>query len=44
MRYFQPYDLDRQPNIRAYLTRIGARPAYQRAMAMGDPGMKLLLS
>jgi glutathione S-transferase len=44
MRYFQPYDLGRCPNIRAYLARIGARPAYQRAMAKGDPGMKLLLS
>ena len=44
MRYFQSYDLDRLPNIRAYLARIGARPAYQRAMAKGDPGMALLLS
>jgi len=44
MRYFQPYDLGRLPNIRRYLTRVGARPAYQRAMAKGDPGMKLLLT
>jgi glutathione S-transferase len=44
MRYFQPYDLGPFPNIRNYLARIGARPAYQRAMAKGDPGMKLLLS
>lgn len=44
MRYFQPVDLAPYPNIRAYLERIGARPAYQRAMAKGDPGMKLLLS
>jgi glutathione S-transferase len=43
MRYFQPYDLGRLPNIRAYLARIAARPAYQRAMAKGDPGMALLL-
>jgi glutathione S-transferase len=43
MRYFQPYDLGRLPNIRRYLARVGARPAYQRAMAKGDPGMKLLL-
>ena len=28
------------PNIRAYLQRIGARPAYQRAMEKGDAGMK----
>ena len=44
MRYFQPYDLGRLPNIRAYLARIAARPAYRRAMAKGDPGMALLLS
>ncbi|WP_316163377.1 glutathione S-transferase family protein [Bradyrhizobium sp. SZCCHNRI20481] len=44
MRYFLPYDLAPFPNIRAYLARIGARPAYQRAMAKGDPGMALLLS
>jgi glutathione S-transferase len=44
MRYFQPYDLVPFPNIRAYLARIAARPAYQRAMAKGDPGMALLLT
>jgi glutathione S-transferase len=44
MRYFQPYDLKRCPNILAYLARIGARPAYRRAMEMGDPGMALLLT
>ncbi|GLH81672.1 glutathione S-transferase [Bradyrhizobium sp. SSBR45G] len=44
MRYFLPYDLAPFPNIRSYLARIGARPAYQRAMAKGDPGMALLLS
>jgi glutathione S-transferase len=44
MRYFQPYDLARRPNIRNYLARIGARPAYRRAMEKGDPGMALLLS
>ena len=43
MRYFQPYDLKRRPNIIAYLARIGARPAYRRAMEKGDPGMALLL-
>jgi glutathione S-transferase len=43
MRYFLPYDLARLPNLRKYLRRIGARPAYQRAMAKGDPGMALLL-
>lgn len=44
MRYFQPYDLSRCPNIVKYLARIGARPAYRRAMEKGDPGMALLLS
>lgn len=43
MRYFQPYDLKRCPSIMAYLARIGARPAYRRAMEKGDPGMTLLL-
>lgn len=44
MRYFQPYDLTRCPNVVKYLARIGARPAYRRAMEKGDPGMALLLS
>jgi glutathione S-transferase len=37
MRLFQPLDLGPYPNIRACLQRIGQRPAYQRAMAKGDP-------
>jgi glutathione S-transferase len=32
--------LSDSPNLRAYLKRIGGRPAYQRAMKMGDPEMK----
>ena len=44
MRYFQPYDLKRCPNVVAYLARIGARPTYRRAMEKGDPGMALLLN
>jgi glutathione S-transferase len=44
MRYFLPYDLKRCPNIISYLARIGARPAYRRAMEKGDPGMALLLT
>ena len=43
MRYFLPYDLARLPSLRAYLKRIGERPAYRRAMEKGDPGMALLL-
>ena len=34
----------RCPNIVRYLARIGARPAYRRAMEKGDPGMALLLT
>jgi glutathione S-transferase len=44
MRYFQPYDLSRCPNVIKYLGRIAARPAYRRAMDKGDPGMALLLT
>lgn len=44
MRHFLPYDLSPYPQIQAYLQRIGARPAYQRAMQKGDPGMELLLA
>ncbi|MDA9435008.1 glutathione S-transferase family protein [Bradyrhizobium sp. CCBAU 51627] len=44
MRYFQPYDLSRCPNVVSYLGRVGARPAYGRAMKKGDPGMALLLN
>ena len=43
MRSFTAYDLRPYPNILAYLRRIGARAAYQRAMRKGDPGMALLL-
>lgn len=43
MRSFHPLDLAPWPAIRAYLQRVAARPAYQRAMAKGDPGMALLL-
>ena len=44
MRYFQPYDLSRCPNVVKYLGRVSARAAYRRAMEKGDPGMALLLS
>ena len=37
MRRFKPYDLSPWPNILAYLQRIGARRAYQRAMRKADP-------
>ncbi len=44
MRVFAPRDLTPYPNIRAYLQRIGARPAYQRAMAKADPGLPPMLT
>jgi len=44
MRMFAPRDLTPNPNIRAYLGRIGERPAYQRAMQKADPGVPRLLA
>ena len=44
MRLFQPVDLRPYPNILAYLQRIGARPAYRRAMAKGDPDLAPMLT
>ena len=44
MRLFSPYDLTPYPAILAYLQRIGARPAYRRAMAKGDPDLTPLLT
>jgi|SRR5580658_10214400 glutathione S-transferase len=43
MRAFAPHDLAPHPNIRAYLQKIGQRPAYRRAMAKGDPNMTPML-
>lgn len=43
MRLFQPLDLAPCPHLRAYLQRIGERPAYRRAMAKGDPGFVPML-
>ena len=44
MRVFAPWDLSPFPHIRAYLKRIGERPAYQRAMKKGDPDMRPMLT
>jgi glutathione S-transferase len=44
MRLFQAIDLAPYPNIRAYLQRIGERPAYRRAMIKGDPDLTPMLS
>jgi glutathione S-transferase len=43
LRTFMPRDLAAFPNIRAYLKRIGERPAYRRAMAKGDPDLTPML-
>ena len=43
MRKFMPLDLSPYAQIRAYLQRIGQRPAYQRAMHRGDPGFTPML-
>jgi glutathione S-transferase len=43
LRAFTPRDLAAFPNIRAYLKRIGERPAYRRAMAKGDPDLTPML-
>ncbi len=42
-RAFRDISIDAFPNLKAYLKRIGERPAYQRAMAKGDPGMTPML-
>jgi glutathione S-transferase len=44
MRIFAPRDMTPYPNIRAYLSRIGERPAFRRAMAKADPGFKVPLA
>ena len=44
MRLFQPIDLRPYPGIRAYLQRIGERPAYRRAMASSDPDLEPMLA
>lgn len=43
-RAFRGTKLEGYPNITAYLARIGARPAYQRAMAKAEPGMTPMLT
>lgn len=44
-RYWGPQiGLEKYPNIVRWMQDCGKRPAYQRAMAKGDPEMKLLLT
>ncbi|WP_108787966.1 glutathione S-transferase N-terminal domain-containing protein [Erythrobacter sp. Alg231-14] len=37
-RAFNDMSIDHMPNLKAYLKRIGARDAYQRAIAAAEPG------
>jgi len=43
MRLFAPRDIAGYPNVLAYLQKIAARPAFQRAMAKADPGFAVPL-
>ena len=43
-RLFVPMDLSPYPNILAYLQRLAARPAFQRAMSKADPGLEIKLT
>ncbi len=43
-RAFRQTKIDGFPNLKAYLQRIGARPAYQRAMAKAEPGVTPMLA
>jgi glutathione S-transferase len=43
-RAFRGTPIEGYPNIRAYLQRIGARPAYQQAMAKAEPGFTPMLA
>jgi glutathione S-transferase len=44
MRVFVPRDLAPFANIRAYLARVGERPAFRRACEKGDPDLVPLLA
>ena len=39
-RQMMERSLDNMPNLKAYLERIGERPAYRRAMEKAEPGME----
>jgi len=43
-RAFRGTSIDDYPKLKAYLARIGARPAYQKAMAKAEPGMTPMLN
>jgi glutathione S-transferase len=43
-RAFRNLSIEGFPNLQAYLQRIGARPAYNRAMEKAEPGMAPMLA
>lgn len=43
LRAFLPRDLKASPNTSAYIKRVAARPAYQRAMKKAEPEMKPMI-
>jgi glutathione S-transferase len=43
-RAFRGLSIDAYPNLKAYLARIGQRPAYRRAMEKAEPGMTPMLT
>lgn len=43
-RLFDQFSLENYPAVRAYLQRIGERPAYRSARAKAEPGVDPLLS
>ena len=43
-RAFHPFPLDEYPATRAYLQRIGERPAYRSAREKAEPGVEPMLS
>lgn len=43
MRAFVQLDLSPYPNLRAYIRRLAARPAFQAAMAKADPDLELMV-
>jgi glutathione S-transferase len=43
-RAFRGTSIDSYPNLKAYLARIGERPAYKRAMAKAEPDMAPMLN
>jgi len=43
-RAFRGTSIDGSPNLKAYLKRIGERPAYVKAMAKAEPGMAPMIA